>query len=221
LTHPALNPIIKANKFLTPAEKKKRHDMSNEAANPFQIKTKVLIKKLKGLFVYALNPAKILTENKQHKWHLHLILPAAGWMLFFMQVALDKNDMYYVSAGSIVLFSLLGLVAGYITVGLVGWLTSFILGLMQKKISYGTVISCIAMSHTYMFISLVMGFIYRAFGMSSSAVFGIAGLLCTLLPIYSGLRTLGKQSAFFAPLMATLIGVLLLGVWNLIMLIPV
>ena len=57
--------------------------------------------------------------------------------------------------------------------------------------------------------------------MSSSAVFGIAGLLCTLLPIYSGLRTLGKQNAFFAPLIVTVIGVLLLGVWNLIMLIPI
>ena len=195
--------------------------MSNETSNPFPNQERFLIKKLKGLLVYALNPAKILTEEKQHKWYLHLIFPAAGWMLFFLQAALDKNDRYYVPAGSIMLVSLLGFVVGYITVGLIGRLTSYILGLTKRKVSYGSAISCIAMSHTYMFISLVMGFIYRAFGMNSSAVFGIAGLLCTLLPIYSGLRTLGRQGAFFAPLMATLIGVLLLGVWNLIMLIPI
>lgn len=195
--------------------------MSSEKTNSFPSQIKALVKRLKSLLVYALNPAKILTEEKQHKWYLHLILPAAGWMLFFLQVALDKNDSYYVPAGSIVLVSLLGFVVGYITVGLIGLLTSYLMGIIRKKVSWDKTISCIAMSHTYMAMSLVLGFIYRIFGASSSAVFGIAGLLCTLLPIYSGLRTLGKQNAFFAPLMATLIGVILLGVWNLIIMIPI
>jgi hypothetical protein len=70
-----------------------------------------------------------------------------------------------------------------------------------------------------MVFSLILGFIYRAFGLSSSATFGIAGLLCTLLPIYTGLRAIKGKSAYFAPMIATLIGTMLIGVWGLIMLI--
>ena len=94
--------------------------MSNEASNSFSIQLKALVKKLKGFVVYALNPAKILTKKTPQKWYLHLILPAVGWMCFFIQVVLDKGDMYYVTAANVLLYAFLGFVLGYVTVGLAG-----------------------------------------------------------------------------------------------------
>ncbi len=194
--------------------------MSSENTQSFSEKTGVYLRHAKAVTLYALNPAHLLKEEKKHKWYLFLILPAVGWMFFFMQVGLDKGDSFYVSAGNIVFISFLGLATGYATVAGIGALVTYILGKMKTEIRYDQITSCIALSHTYMVMSLVMGFIYRMFGASSSATFGIAGLMCTLLPIYSGLRTLGRGRSFFAPLMATLIGALLLIVWKFLMIIP-
>ena len=106
---------------------------------------------------------------------------------------------------------------GYIVVGLVGLGVAAVLKSMQRPVRSDAVISTIALSHTYMVFSLVLGLIYSAFGVNSSTTFGVAGLLCTLLPIYSGIRTLGRGNAFLAPLLATCVGAALLACWRLIM----
>lgn len=194
--------------------------MTEEVKQPTTNKETSFLKHIKAVILYALNPANILQEDKKHKWFLFLILPAIGWMLFFMQVGLDRGDTNILSMKSILLLSAIGLAAGYVAVGLIGMLVTFIVGKLKAEVRFDQIASCIAMSHTYMVFSLVIGFIYRLFGASSSAVFGIAGLMCTLMPIYAGLRTLGKGKPFFAPLLATLIGVLLIVIWKLLMIIP-
>ncbi len=180
---------------------------------------KSFIKKSKRFILFALNPASAINSQTNYKWYLYLIFPSFGWMLFFMQTGLDRAMEYYVSAGSIIGISLLGFAAGYVTVGLVSYFVLQIMKASKIEIEYSNVAVCIAMSHTYMIFSLVLGFVYRIFGTGSSAAFGVAGLLCTLLPIYSGIRTLGGKNAYFAPLVTTVIGFFMLCMWGAIMLI--
>lgn len=167
--------------------------------------------RLKSFLLFALNPAEIMKVRKPYNWFLFLIYPAVGWMIFFMQVGMDK----YMGWG-ILLIALLGLVVGYIAVGAIGFLIAFILARMGMDIRNDQVITLIAMSHTYMLFSVLLGLIYRIFGSSSASAFGITGLLCTLLPIYAGIRILGKKKAFLPPLLATLAGVLLLFSWQIV-----
>jgi len=172
-----------------------------------------IFKKVKYMVLYALNPIQVLEEKKFHKWYLYLILPAVGWMLFFLQVGLDK----YYNFWRVLLISLLGLVMGYIFVAVTGWLLTLILNNLGNYLRNDQVISLIALSHTYMASSVLLGLIYNIFGHSSSASFGIAGLMCTLLPIYAGIRTLSKNRVFLAPTLATLVGILLLISWQFIL----
>lgn len=171
-----------------------------------------ILKKLKYIIFYALNPIQVLEEEKFHKWYLYLILPAVGWMLFFLQVGLDKYYVFW----RVLIISLLGLIIGYIFVAGIGWLLTLILNNLGNYLRNDQVISLIALSHTYMASSVVLGLIYNIFGNSSSASFGIAGLMCTLLPIYAGIRTLSRNRVFLAPILATLIGILLLVSWQFI-----
>lgn len=167
---------------------------------------------IKGFFLFALNPAEIVRKKKSYNWFLYLIYPAIGWMIFFLQVGLDKFSGFRV-----VITMFLGLVIGYIAVGAIGFVIAMILARLGMDIRSDQVITLISMSHTYMLFSVLLGLVYRIFGSSSASAFGIAGLLCTLLPIYAGIRILGKGKTFLPPLLATLTGILLLFSWQLIL----
>lgn len=175
--------------------------------------------KLKVFVVFALNPTGVLKRKEKQKWYLFLIFPAIGWLLFFLQIGIERFRQGSYSAWKVILISLLGLIIGYIMVCIIGAIIDFILSYFNIKLRFDQVVSLIALSHTYMVFSVFLGLIYNLFGNSSAATFGIAGLLCTLMPIYAGIRTLGKGRAFMPPLMATLAGVILLGSWQLILLI--
>lgn len=173
--------------------------------------------KIKSFAVFALNPTGVLKLKEKQKWYLYLIYPAVGWFLFFLQIGMERFRQGTYSVGKVILISLLGLVIGYIIVGIIGAIIDFILSYYKIELRFDQVVSLIALSHTYMLFSVLLGLIYNIFGNSSSATFGISGLLCTLLPIYAGVRTLGKGRAFMPPLMATLAGVILLSSWQLIL----
>ena len=171
----------------------------------------------KAFLLTALSPSGILKEKKKQKWYLYLIYPAIGWLLFFLQVGMERFRQGSYTAWTVILVCFLGLIFGYIIVGIIGAILDFILSHNKMEVRFDQVVSLIAMSHTYMIFSLVLGLLYNIFGNSSAATFGISGLLCTLLPIYAGIRTLGKGRAFMPPLMATLAGIILLGSWQLIL----
>lgn len=173
--------------------------------------------RLKIFAVFALNPTGVLKRKEKQKWYLFLIFPATGWFLFFLQIGMERFRQGSYSAWKVILISLLGLVIGYIMVGVIGAVIDFILSYFKINLRFDQVVSLIALSHTYMVFSVLLGLIYNLFGNSSSAAFGISGMLCTLMPIYAGIRTLGKGRAFMPPLMATLAGVILLGSWQLIL----
>jgi len=173
--------------------------------------------KLKLAIIYLLNPSMILDNKKQYKWYLFLLYPSAGWSLFFLQVHLSSN-----AAGSSVVKTLIiSFVIGYIVNLIIGISLTWILRLIKKRIEYDNVITCISLSHTYMLFSLILGFIYRIFDKGLSVTFGITGVLCTLLPIYSGIRNLGTKHPFIPPLLATYVGVIMLFFWKLIMFLSV
>jgi hypothetical protein len=173
--------------------------------------------KIKSFVIFALNPSGILKNKKKQKWYLYLLFPASGWLLFFLQVGMERYRQGMYTAWKVILICILGFIIGYVMVGLIGALIDFILSRMKFDLRFDQVVSLIALSHTYMVFSVVLGLIYGLFGNSSSAAFGISGLLCTLLPIYAGIRTLGRGRAFMPPLFATLAGVILLGSWQLIL----
>lgn len=169
---------------------------------------------IKRFILFALNPAEIVKEKKPYNWFVFLIYPAIGWMIFFLQVGLDKFSGFRVF-----ITMLLGLIIGYIAVGAIGFILAFILARLGMDVRSDQVITLISMSHTYMIFSVILGLIYRIFGSSSASAFGITGLLCTLLPIYAGIRILGKDKAFLPPMLATLTGIMLLFTWQLIIVI--
>lgn len=173
----------------------------------------ITLQKIKYFVLYALNPVLILTEEKKHEWYYHLILPAVGWMFFFLQVGIYRNSHF----GKILLLSFTGLILGYVTVLLISLLLTFLLTFWKIKLRIDQTISCVALSHTYMTFSTVLGLIYIIFGNISPTSFGIAGLLCTLLPIYAGIRSLGRSNTFIAPILASIAGVLMLAGWQLIL----
>lgn len=175
--------------------------------------------KIKTFVLFALNPTGVLQKKNKQKWYLYLLFPASGWLLFFLQVGIERYRQGMFSAWKVIFISLLGFIIGYIMVGVIAAIIDFILSYMKMDLRFDQVVTLIALSHTYMVFSVVLGLIYNLFGNSSSAAFGISGLLCTLLPIYAGIRTLGKGRAFMPPLIATLAGVILLGSWQLILVI--
>ena len=170
--------------------------------------------KLKLAIIYLLNPSMILDNKKQYKWYLFLLYPAAGWSLFFLQVHLGSEAG---STASIVKTLIISFVTGYVVNLIIGITLTWILRMIKRRIEYDNVITCISLSHTYMFFSLVLGFIYRIFDKGAAVTFGITGVLCTLLPIYSGIRNLGTKHPFIPPLLATYVGVIMLFFWKLIM----
>lgn len=169
--------------------------------------------KLKNAIILLLNPGQILDDRKTYKWYLLLFYPAAGWSLFFLQVYLSQHIN---SVSTLIQMLIVSLILGYLVNLFIGVSLTWILRLIKRRIEYDNVISCISLSHTYMFFSLVLGFIYRIFDPSASVSFGVAGVLCTLLPIYSGIRNLGSKNPFVPPLLATYVGVIMLFFWKLI-----
>ncbi len=170
--------------------------------------------KIKQAIIHLLNPSTILDDRKKYKWYFFLLYPAAGWSLFFLQVHLSSDTA---SSSSVLKILLISFAIGYAVNFIIGITLTFILKLIKKRIEYDNVITCISLSHTYMFFSLVLGFIYRIFDKSISVTFGVTGVLCTLLPIYSGIRNLGTKHPFIPPLLATYVGVIMLFFWKLIM----
>lgn len=169
--------------------------------------------KLKNALLIFFNPSLILDNNKKYRWYLFLIYPAAGWSLFFLQVYISQHIN---SADTLIKMMIISFVLGYAVNLFIGITLTLLLRLIKRRIEYDNVISCIALSHTYMFFSLILGFIYRIFDPTASVSFGVAGVLCTLLPIYAGIRNLGSKNPFVPPLLATYVGVVMLFFWKLI-----
>jgi hypothetical protein len=179
--------------------------------------TENVLVKFKYFVLKTLNPISILSEEKKHKWYYYLAIPAFGWMLFFLQVGLSRNIQSDYPAGKIILLSATGLALGYLCVLAISMLLIILFLLWGIKTTPDKVISIIALSHTYMGFSMILGLVYGIFGNSSPTSFGIVGLLCTLLPIYSAIRILGKRNVFIAPVLASFTGILLLAGWQLIL----
>lgn len=169
--------------------------------------------KFKHAIILLLNPGQILDDKKKYKWYLFLLYPALGWSLFFLQVYLSQHIN---SISTLTQMLVISFVLGYIVNLIIGVTLTWILRSIKRRIEYDNVISCISLSHTYMFFSLILGFIYRIFDPSASVSFGVAGVLCTLLPIYAGIRNLGSKNPFIPPLLATYVGVVMLFFWKLI-----
>ncbi|MFO7611038.1 MAG: hypothetical protein R6W99_00925 [Clostridia bacterium] len=191
----------------------------NKVKSPGRGSSEGFFGRFKYLVLLSLNPVGLLKSSEKHKWYIYLVFPATGWLLFFLQIGIERFRQGMFTAWTVILISFLGLVAGYLVVGFIGWMLAYILAYLGYEMAPDKVIALIAMSHTYMVFSVLLGLIYNLFGNSSSASFGIAGLLCTLMPIYAGIRTLGKGKAFLPPLIATLVGVILLFSWQLILII--
>ncbi len=172
--------------------------------------------KLKKAIIYLLNPSLILDNNNKYRWYFFLLYPAAGWSLFFLQVYITQH---YNSISTLIKMLVISFVLGYIVNLFIGITLTWILRSIKHRLEYDNVISCISLSHTYMFFSLILGFLYMFFDPASSVTFGVTGVLCTLLPIYSGIRNLGSKHAFIPPLLATYVGVIMLFCWKLIMII--
>ena len=172
-----------------------------------------IISKAKRTFQYMLNPGIALNSESKQKWFLFLLMPATAWALFFLQVHISQ---YKGGEKSLWLMIAAGFLAGYIINMFMGFSLALLLRLMKREVRYGNVIAHISLSHTYKFFSLIIGFIYMLFGTNVSASFGIAGLLCTLMPIYSGIRGLVKGKPFVPPLLATYAGLLMLVCWKAI-----
>ena len=171
----------------------------------------------KNNFLYALDPVRVMTDDIRHKWYYNLFLPASGWMLFFSLVGLYRKTGSDYSAGKIVILALTGFVLGYACVFVASVLLSFLFVLFSIRITTGRTIACVALSHTYMTFSMILGLLYFIIGKGSPTAFGITGLLCTLLPIYSGIRKLTGKNAFTAPILVSFIGVLMLIGWNIVL----
>jgi len=169
--------------------------------------------KLRNALIIFFNPSLILDNKKKYRWYLLLLYPAVGWSLFFLQVYLSQH---LDRVGALVKMLIVSFVLGYAVNLFIGVSLTWILRYIRRRIEYDNVISCISLSHTYMFFSLILGFIYRIFDPSASVSFGVAGVLCTLLPIYAGIRNLGSKNPFVAPLLATYVGVIMLFFWKLI-----
>ncbi len=169
--------------------------------------------KFRHALILLLNPGQILDDNKKYRWYLFLLYPATGWSLFFLQVYLSQHID---SLNTLIKMVTISFAIGYTVNLFIGVSLTWILRSIKRRIEYDNVISCISLSHTYMFFSLVLGFIYRIFDPSISVSFGVAGVLCTLLPIYSGIRNLGSKNPFVPPLLATYVGVIMLFFWKLI-----
>jgi hypothetical protein len=170
-------------------------------------------KKIRHALILLLNPSQILDDKKKYKWYLFLLYPSAGWSLFFLQVYLS---LHIDSGGALFKMLIVSFALGYTVNLFIGITLTWILRSIKRRIEYDNVISCISLSHTYMFFSLVLGFIYRIFDPSISVSFGVAGVLCTLLPVYSGIRNLGNKNPFAAPLLATYVGVIMLFFWKIV-----
>ena len=169
--------------------------------------------KFKKAVVYLLNPSLILDNKNKYKWYLFLLYPATGWSLFFLQVYISQHLN---SLDTLFKMLAVSFVLGYIVNLFIGVTLTLLMRTINRRIEYDNVISCISLSHTYMFFSLVLGFIYRIFDPTSSVAFGVTGVLCTLLPIYAGIRNLGSKNPFIPPLLATYVGVVMLLCWKLI-----
>ena len=130
--------------------------------------------KVKIFAVFALNPSGVLKNKEKQKWYLYLIFPAVGWFLFFLQIGMERFRQGSYSAGKVILISLLGLIVGYIVVGIIGALIDFILSYYKIDLRFDQVVSLIALAHTYMVFSVLLGLIYNLFGNSSAATFGIS-----------------------------------------------
>lgn len=180
-----------------------------------------VIIKSKYFILKTLNPVSILSEEKKHKWYFYLMIPAFGWMLFFLQVGLSRSAQSGFPVGRIVFLSASGLVLGYLCVLVISMILAFLFLLWGIKSKPDKVISIIALSHVYMVFSMLLGLLYGIFGNSSPTSFGVVGLLCTLLPIYSAIRILGKKNVFAAPVLASFTGLLLLAGWQLILFINI
>ena len=168
----------------------------------------------KKAIIVLLNPSQILDNKKKYKWYFFMLYPAFGWSLFFLQVYLSSNVS---STSTLIKMLVSSFVLGYVVNAIIGVSLTWILRLIKRRIEYDNVITCISLSHTYMFFSLILGFIYRLVDSGASVTFGVAGVLCTLLPIYAGIRNLGSKNPFIPPLLSTYVGVIMLFFWRLIM----
>jgi|GEM_PF-1632855 len=177
----------------------------------------LVLNAVKKYMLYSLDPVKALTDDREQRWYCHLLLPAFGWMMFFLLVGLYRNFQSGYPVWETVFLAGKGFVLGYICVMIASILLSFMLMLFGVFIKVDSVITCVALSHTYMAFSMILGLVYFIFMKGTPTTFGITGLLCTLMPIYSGIRKLAGKNPFTAPIVASVIGVLMLAGWRLVL----
>lgn len=170
---------------------------------------------LKGI----LNPASIMEQhNPGGSSYLFLIVSAFAYLLFFLQVGIDKLRAEMVQTNYIIKLSGVGFIVGYLGVLLISTVVWVLIKLVKGDWSLSKVIGCMAISHGSTLVYMILGVLAQLIlGWNTALAFGVTGLLWSLFPIANSIKLMTKNNIKGTVIITTIVGLMLMFVWNCIL----
>ncbi|PRR83694.1 YIP1 family protein [Clostridium vincentii] len=172
---------------------------------------------LKGI----LNPATVMEKYSEKKSsYLLLMVSSIAYLLFFLQVGIDKLRVGTVEVGYVIKIALIGFVVGYLGVLLVSILIWMMTKLFKGDWSLNKVTGCIAISYSSTLVYMVCGILAQLIlGWNTAITFGITGLLWSLFPVANSIKKITKNNISATVIITTISGILFMFIWSLILII--
>ena len=143
-----------------------------------------------------------------------LLVSGVAFMLFFLQTGIDRAREGQISAGGVVLLSLVGFTYGTVGIsmtGVVGWAGARLLGGSGKL---GEAIRAFALAYSATLIYTSLGLMFSVIlGWNTAVAFGVTGVLWALGPMISVLKGMVGGRSWPATLLATACGLMVLVGW--------
>ncbi len=138
--------------------------------------------KLAGLAIMCFNPSALIKGSHNHKLkYIGLAVPALTFLLYFWQYGADRLRLQLTGNSDVALLCLFGLIAGPVLTAL----TAAILKIFIRQTAFSDLVTDIGFTFSLPLLINLVGLILNAiFDINTSVIFGLTGVLFSIIPLF-------------------------------------
>lgn len=151
--------------------------------------------KLANLAIMCFNPSAIVKTSESNKLkYVGFAVPALTFMFYFWQYGIDKTRMGLMGNADIAILCIIGFITGPVLIAL----TAAALKIFNRSVPYTDCTSDIGFTFTLPllinFLALLLNAIFK---INTSAMFGMTGVLFSLIPMFDVICASVKKNRAF------------------------
>lgn len=142
-----------------------------------------------------LDPTERDERPLPERWHIALLFPMLTFLFFFLQQSIDRSFLGFFDPASTAMQCFVGFCSGILLPSLTAGILRLCSGIIGLRAGYRELLTEIGLSFFLPMLINFSGVLTDAiFGLKTSVLFGLTGILFSLIPLYAAMLRLGTST---------------------------